>query len=70
MIYLAIALSFSFSANAALLFLHLKKPKHKKELTKDAAAIMKDLLTGNGKCLVKVEYVDKEEILLRSPRDY
>lgn len=58
----------SLAINGALIFFLLKKAKTKKpEYTYDARALMADLATGPA--LVKMEYMDRSDIFLRSPRD-
>lgn len=66
---LSIGLCFvSLSLNAFLIIYFTKvKPKPKQEFTYDAQAILRDLATGPA--LIKVEYVDRSEVLLRSPRN-
>lgn len=58
----------SLSFNALLAALCLKKQKRKIEYTYDVRALMQDLSTGPG--LVKIEYVDRADVLLRSPRHF
>lgn len=67
-IIFASLLTVSVIANIALLFKPKSKVTNKKELTKDARDILSDLMTGPA--LVKIEYIDRSEVLLRSPRDY
>lgn len=55
-------------ANVILTVLFLKKPKTKTEVTYDAQAVLRDLATGPA--LIKIEYVDRSEVLLRSPRHF
>jgi hypothetical protein len=68
---LLVALLFcSLTGNLSLGFLVLfKKPESaKKEITYDVQALLRDLSTGPA--LLKVEYLDRADVLLRSPRDH
>lgn len=58
----------SLAANGACAHFLRKKSKEKKpEYTLDARAILADLATGPA--LVKIEYLSRDDIFLRSPRD-
>ena len=57
----------SITANAVLATLLLKKKKQKKELTTDASAILHDLTRGPS--LLKIEYINRDDIFLKSPRE-
>lgn len=67
MIYLSFGLlGLSLVINALLLFAYYRKRAQKIEYTYDAKALMRDLATGPA--IVKMEYLDRSEILIRSPR--
>lgn len=57
----------SLSANIALAIYIKKKPKTVVQVTEDARSILRDLATGPA--LLRVEYIDRADIFLRSPRD-
>ncbi len=63
---LGIVLACSLGVNVFCLF-HIKSPKKKIAETYDVQALLRDLATGPG--LVKIEYVDRSDLFLRSPRD-
>lgn len=67
-IALICVLAASLLANTALAFLALRRPADSKKpsYTYDAQAMLRDLMSGP--LLLKVEYVDRSEVLLRSPR--
>ena len=58
----------SLLINLALIFYVIKKKPSQKQLTIDARMILQDLISGPA--LVKIEYLDRSEVFLRSPRDY
>jgi hypothetical protein len=65
---LIVILALSLIGNGALVLLLNKKAKAKPpEYTYDARAILADLATGPA--LVKIEYLSRDDIFLRSPRD-
>lgn len=62
-----ILLALSIAGNLVLLIYALKSPKkEKRQMTYDATALLRDL--ASGPALVKIEYVDRADVLLRSPR--
>ncbi len=65
---LCLLLVASLSGNAWLGFLLSQKPKPQKQQTGDydVQCLLKDLATGPA--LVKIEYLDRADVLLRSPR--
>jgi hypothetical protein len=66
-IILSCVLTSSILSNAVLAFFVFRPVKSKKPAyTYDAQALLRDLMSGPA--LLKVEYVDRGEVLLRSPR--
>ncbi len=56
----------SLSINAILLFFVLKKSKKVINETYDVQCLLRDL--ASGPALMKIEYLDRADVLLRSPR--
>lgn len=50
------------------LFMSTKKPKKSIQQTYDVQALLRDL--ASGPALLKVEYLDRADVLLRSPRHF
>ena len=63
---LIILFALSFASNVALVVVIRKSKKTKREVSYDAKALLRDLATGPA--LIKVDYVDRADVLLRSPR--
>lgn len=65
---LIILLTLSIFANLALGYLALKKSKRVIQETYDVQALLRDL--ASGPALLKIEYLDRADVLLRSPRHF
>ncbi len=63
---LIVSLFISACANLALYLLLTRVKKKKPEMSYDCRMLLADLATGPA--LVKIDYVDRGEVFLRSPR--
>lgn len=65
---IASLLGVSFACNLILLLLVLKKSKRTYQQTYDVQALLRDM--ASGPALLKIEYLDRADVLLRSPRHF
>lgn len=61
-------LGVSLALNLTLLIFLLKKSKRTYQQTYDVQALLRDL--ASGPALLKIEYLDRADVLLRSPRHF